>query len=371
MARRRKSALVKGDPARGIGYLRVSTEEQSLGPEAQRVAIEAWADREKIAIVAWEQDLGVSGGAELADRPGLERAIAGLREHNAGAFVVAKRDRLARDVAKAREIMMLVGMAGGVVRSADGTSDNDGPEGVLLQGLQDLFAEYERLLIRTRTKAALDRKRARGEAVGRAPFGYRIGPGTRLVEHPGEQEVIREIVRLKRADAPEREIAEELARRGYTSRSGKPLLQTQVHRIIARMPATTWTEADCTPQSTALLEGSSTRSRSQDTVTATSSSAGTPSRDEAPGEYASTANGASDDWGAFRAFVEARVPGRDPLDASPQAVGVYLRHLRRRGAAPERIRRAARRLVDRLTGAGRHPEDWSGGVPVEVTRELI
>lgn len=227
----------KEDPRRAVAYLRVSTEEQHLGPEAQRTAIEGWAAREGVEIVAWKTEQGVSGGAELADRPVLTEAIASLHEHNAGVLVVAKRDRLARDVTKAREIAALVQVAGAAVRSADGASDLAGPEGVLMQTIVDTFAEYERLLIRARTKAALDRKRARGEAVGKPPYGFRVGPGTKLIEDPGEQAVIREIVRLKRADATERAIVEELAKAGFLSRAGKPLSQTQVHRIVARMPS--------------------------------------------------------------------------------------------------------------------------------------
>jgi DNA invertase Pin-like site-specific DNA recombinase len=242
---RRKSAqgpAAKGDPRRAVAYLRVSTDEQTLGPEAQRAAIETWAAREGITIASWRDDLGISGAAELTDRPGLEGAISDLRAHNAGVLAVAKRDRLARDLAKVREILVLVHLAGAAVRSADGASDAEGPEGVLLQTMIDAFAEYERLLIRTRTKAALDRKRAKGEAVGRPPYGFRVSKtdGKRLVESPGEQAVIREIVRLKRADAPEREIAEELTRLGHVSRVGKPFLQTQVHRIIARIDPKTW-----------------------------------------------------------------------------------------------------------------------------------
>ena len=41
-----------GNPKRAVAYLRVSTDEQRLGPEAQRAAIAAWAVREGITVVA-------------------------------------------------------------------------------------------------------------------------------------------------------------------------------------------------------------------------------------------------------------------------------------------------------------------------------
>lgn len=37
-----------GDPKRAVAYLRVSTDEQRLGPEAQRAAIAAWGAREGV-----------------------------------------------------------------------------------------------------------------------------------------------------------------------------------------------------------------------------------------------------------------------------------------------------------------------------------
>ena len=224
---------------RAVGYLRVSTDDQKLGPEAQRASIEAWAAREGISIVAWREE-HVSGGADVEDRPALLEAVEALREHSAGVLAVAKRDRMARSVAKAQEIAGedgLVSSAGAVVRSADGMSDHavGSPEGIMSTGMADVFAAYERALIRTRTKAALAVKRKRGEAVGPPPYGFQVGPGGRLELNPKEVRVVLAIARLKRADATERAIVEELDAAGLRSRKGTPLSQTQVHRIIARL----------------------------------------------------------------------------------------------------------------------------------------
>ena len=84
-----------------VGYLRVSTEDQHLGPEAQRAAVLAWAGRNGARVVAWHTDHGVSGAAPLAQRPALLAAVAALAAGEAAALVVAKRDRLARDVVEA------------------------------------------------------------------------------------------------------------------------------------------------------------------------------------------------------------------------------------------------------------------------------
>src|SRR5260370_30004876 len=63
-----------GDQAVAVAYVRVSTEEQNLGPEAQRAAIGAWAERHGVRIAATFEDR-LSGGTAPEDRPGLVAAL--------------------------------------------------------------------------------------------------------------------------------------------------------------------------------------------------------------------------------------------------------------------------------------------------------
>ena len=51
MTQRRRIAPTT-DTRTAVAYLRVSTDEQHLGPEAQRAAITAWASREGVSVVA-------------------------------------------------------------------------------------------------------------------------------------------------------------------------------------------------------------------------------------------------------------------------------------------------------------------------------
>jgi site-specific DNA recombinase len=163
-----------GNARLAVAYIRVSTDEQRLGPEAQRAAIEAWAAREGIQVAAWRIDQGVSGGSDLGDRPGLVAALGELRALGAGLLVVAKRDRLARDVYVASTIERAVAQGGARVTSADGTANGDTPADAFMRTVIDGAAAYERALIRARTKAALAAKRARGERSGEVPYGMRL-----------------------------------------------------------------------------------------------------------------------------------------------------------------------------------------------------
>ena len=61
-----------------VAYIRVSTDDQALGPEAHRAAIARWASNSNVVVVDERVDLGVSGGAALADRTGLMAALTEL-----------------------------------------------------------------------------------------------------------------------------------------------------------------------------------------------------------------------------------------------------------------------------------------------------
>lgn len=223
------------DPRRAVAYLRVSTEDQHLGPEAQRAAIDAWAQREGVVVVAWHLDQGVSGGAALDRRPGLLAAVDELGALGAGRLVVAKRDRLARDVVLAAQIESLTHRAGARVVSAAGEGEGDDPSAALMRRLVDAFAEYERALIKARTKAALAVKKRRGERTGTVPFGYRVAVAGPVLERDDAEQATVLVVRELAAEGySQRGIVAELDHRGHVSRVGTPLTRTQVSRLLAR-----------------------------------------------------------------------------------------------------------------------------------------
>src|SRR3972149_6369399 len=84
------------DASLAVGYIRASTEEQHLGPDAQRAALDTWARAHGVRLVAVHVDAGVSGATPIDKRPGLLAALDALRESGAGLLVVAKRDPPAR-----------------------------------------------------------------------------------------------------------------------------------------------------------------------------------------------------------------------------------------------------------------------------------
>lgn len=184
-----KSKKPVTDAFKAVAYIRVSTEEQHLGPEAQLAAIEQWAARQNITLVAIHRDIGVSGATPLADCTGLMAALEDLSVHGAGTLIVSKRDRLARDVMKAAMVEARAETLGARITSTAGEGDGTDPSAKLMRQIVDAFAEYERALIGARTKAALAAKKAKGERVGGVPYGFSVEDG-RLVPNDDERRII-------------------------------------------------------------------------------------------------------------------------------------------------------------------------------------
>ena len=229
MARRTRH----GSPSLAVGYLRASTDDQALSPDAQRAAVTAWAERAGVTVVAWHTDAGVSGATALDARPALAAALVNLRALGAGVLAVARRDRLARDVGVAAAIDRAVSAAGAAVVSADGAGNGTSAADGFMRAVLDAAAEYERALIRSRTRAALAVKKARGEFCGgQAPYGYRLAPSGELVPDVAELAVIEQVRALRAAGLSLRGIVAELARVGIVSRTGRSLALPQVARIV-------------------------------------------------------------------------------------------------------------------------------------------
>lgn len=213
---------------RHIAYIRVSTESQDHGPAAQKAAIDRWAAANGASIDSYHSEV-VSGGAPLEKRVVLMDAISSLEAGDV--LVAAKRDRIGRDVMLTAMVERLVARKGAKLMVAEGADNGDGPEAKLMRTMIDAFAEYERAIIKSRTRAALQSKKERGEAPGGNPaFGWRK-VGKDLVRDEAEQAVIARIKALRTRGTSIRKIASQLEADGVPPR-GACWHQTTVARIL-------------------------------------------------------------------------------------------------------------------------------------------
>lgn len=206
------------------GYIRVSTDDQALGLEAQRSAILA---KHPDAVI--EADQGV-GGADPV-RPAFAKIVERLGKGDT--LVVVRRDRLARDTMLAAMFDREVEKRGARLVSLEGaTTDANDPSSILLRRVLDAVAEFERAMIRARTRAALTAKKAQGRRVGSVPFGFSLGEGGRLVANLAEQEAIAAAKRMRKRGKSLREIATALDRKGVRNKAGKPLAAQSVKQML-------------------------------------------------------------------------------------------------------------------------------------------
>ena len=243
-----------GGPSSGfaVAYRRVSTDEQKesgLGLDAQAVAIAQAAARLRLTVRDTFTDAGLSGALSIDRRPGLRAALAALQRGDT--LLVAKRDRIARDLVTGAAVEGAARRKGARIVSAAGEgTDRDDPDAVLQRMIVDAFGVYERLIIGSRTSAALAAKAARGERYSRhAPLGFAITPDGRLEPHEPERAQLRLIEECRDAGYSWDGIARELDRLGYVTRSGRPWTMWNVrsayatavrsHLITAEAPATT------------------------------------------------------------------------------------------------------------------------------------
>jgi DNA invertase Pin-like site-specific DNA recombinase len=229
-------------------YLRVSTEEQAtsgLGLAAQLAACSTWAEREGRTVAGRYSDEGITGAATLDERPGLLDAIASLERGDV--LLVAKRDRLGRgDPVLLAMIESAVARKGCRVVSAAGEgTDDDEPSSILMRRLVDAFAEYERLIIKARTRAALSAKARRGERIsGRIPYGRDLAAdGKTLVVNVIEEARISQFRSWSETGSSPRQIAWLLNARSIPAKGGGAWNESSVRTILKRYPIGVPTDA--------------------------------------------------------------------------------------------------------------------------------
>jgi DNA invertase Pin-like site-specific DNA recombinase len=155
-----------------LGYARVSTEDQTLNTQCQRLST---AGCEKI----FEEK--ISGATR--NRPKLEKLIEHLREGDI--LVVTRLDRLARSTSELLRIVERIIEKGAGLQSLDEPWANTvSPAGRMVMTIFAGIAEFERSLILSRTNDGRLAAKARGVAFGR-PKKMR----------PDQQELARELVK--------------------------------------------------------------------------------------------------------------------------------------------------------------------------------
>jgi len=195
------------------GYTRVSTVEQvegqSLCEQERKIRGVAMmmGDQEPVLF----SDPGVSGTVPLSERPAGSQLFAQAKAGDT--IVVAKLDRMFRDAADAlasakllkdRKVDLVLADISHEPVTHNGT-------GKLFFGILAQIADFERERIAERLNDGRQAKRkAGGHIGGRKPFGFAVegkGKDAVLVEHPREQDALRQMRELHGQGKSLREIS--------------------------------------------------------------------------------------------------------------------------------------------------------------------
>lgn len=219
-----------------IGYIRVSTEEQSAddkyGIETQRRVISSYASENGFVVVKWMVDT-ISGAKD--GRPELDRILYKpdeLPEHEA--VIVFKNDRIARDtklyfyylyVLEKRNVKL--------ISTQEQFSEGDDFANIY-RSLLMFVAEQERKNIALRTgKGRSLKARCGGYAGGNRPYGYTVKNGT-LVVDSDERPIVETVFREHDIEhATLEDICESLSALGYHTRKGKRFQPSTVRSILS------------------------------------------------------------------------------------------------------------------------------------------
>ena len=206
-----------------IAYIRVSTQKQGrsgLGLEAQTAAIKAFAAAEGFTIIETYVEVETGKGADaLETRPQLAAALVAAAKAN-GTVIVAKLDRLTRDVHFGSGLMAR--------KVAFKVCDLPNADNFQLH-LFLALAEKERELISARTKAALRAAKERGQKLG-SPTTPAILKARSSAFAASLRDIVEPLAHL-----PSRAIAATLNAQGVHTATGGIWSSVTVLRLIDRL----------------------------------------------------------------------------------------------------------------------------------------
>jgi site-specific DNA recombinase len=231
-------------------YTRKSTEEgldqEFNSLQAQREAAEAFIQIQKHAgwtlVPRHYDDGGFSGGS--LERPALQRLLEDIDARRVECIIVYKVDRLSRSLFDFARLMDRFDQRSVSFVSVTQQFNTTTSLGRLTLNILLSFAEFERELIRERTRDKMSAARRKGKWIGGTPvLGYDVAPaGGRLVVNEKESRRVRDIFDLFIEHHSLSAVVAELARRRWSTKSrksgkgrahtGRAFTKASLHRLL-------------------------------------------------------------------------------------------------------------------------------------------
>lgn len=224
-----------------IGYARVSTDEQTT---------DAQIDALKLAGCKTIHREHASGASRA--RPELKLALAHCKVGDV--LVVVRIDRLARSLSHLLEIIETLDAQGAGFRSLGDPIDTTSPQGRFALQILGAVAEFERALIRERTKAGLKAARERGRVGGNPALRLGLANEARAVHAARDARRTADVIRIApeilpsiqtlRPGYPWKTVARTLERKGSRRPDGGPWTGAALARAARRLARDGFVDAD-------------------------------------------------------------------------------------------------------------------------------
>ena len=177
-------------------YARVSTEDQIDGYsiEGQLATTRGYAVDRTWDVVEEYIDAGFS--ARTDNRPAFKRMIADAKQHNFDMVLVLRSDRFARNRMHASMYKQLLREVGVKVISVTEPIEDGTPAAVILEGMNEVIAEWYSVDLSVKVTDAKKRRAEKGLWNGPVPFGYAKTSDGTLGIVQDECEIIRRVFEM-------------------------------------------------------------------------------------------------------------------------------------------------------------------------------
>jgi DNA invertase Pin-like site-specific DNA recombinase len=216
---------------RFIAYYRVSTAKQGtsgLGLDAQRAAVAAYLNGGRWSLLEEFTEIETGKGANALDRRPQLRAALELARKRKATLVIAKLDRLARNVH----------FVSGLIESGVDFVAADMPQAnkVMIQ-MHAVMSEWERDAISKRTKDALAAAKARGVKLGTAGASNLAKVNDRRHAYAQDHaDKLRSTLRgMRKSGLTQRQMCDELNALGLTASRGGAWHLATLQRVLVRL----------------------------------------------------------------------------------------------------------------------------------------
>ena len=216
-----------------LGYSRVSTEDQSQNGHslpAQEQKIRQYAELYGHALSEVVTDAGVS--AKNLNRQGIQNILSMIKKREVQVLIVAKLDRLTRNVRDLSDIVELCNKTDTALISVNEHIDTGTAAGRMILNMLGVISQWEREAIGERTATSLQYKKESGLKYNcNALYGYSEQNGA-LVPLETEQATITLMIHCREQGTSFKAIAEHLNVIGVQNRSGTKWHSEQVRRVM-------------------------------------------------------------------------------------------------------------------------------------------